>query len=55
MIYSATFIATGLYTNSFPELFSIRLLEVGKIPITVSILALVNGVGFGILHIWENK
>jgi len=31
--------------------FSIRLLEVGKILITVSILALVSGVGFGILHI----
>lgn len=48
MLYSATLIGTGLYTISFPESFGIRLLEVGKIPITVSILALVSEVAFGI-------
>ncbi|MEY9975475.1 hypothetical protein [Lysinibacillus sp. RC79] len=55
MIYSATLIATGLYTISLPELFNIRLLEIGKIPITISILALCIGFGFGILHLRENK
>jgi len=50
MIYCATLIATGLYTVSFPELFNIRLLEIGKIPITISILAFSIGARFGILH-----
>lgn len=53
MIYCATLIATGLYTVSFPEVFNIRLLEIGKIPITI--LAFSIGAGFGILHLRENK
>jgi len=55
MIYSATLIATGLYINIYPEFFSIRLLEIGKLPITISIVASVIGIGFGILHLRENK
>ena len=48
--FKSSLIATGLYTISFPELANIRLIEIGKIPITISILALCIGFGFGILH-----
>ena len=49
--FKSSLIAKGLYTISFPELSNIRLIEIGKIPITISILALCIGLGFGILHL----
>ncbi|MFJ6210314.1 hypothetical protein [Lysinibacillus sp. NPDC092081] len=55
IVYSATLIATGLYTIAFPRLFSDNLLEIGKIPITISIIMFVLGLGFVVLYLRDNK